>query len=65
MPEHGYVAVDLRSRDALVRDFPVERAAQKLLIDLRHEPKSEMERIEKEAKNEDEERAKNAGTTRP
>lgn len=38
--------------------FEVERAAQKLLIDLRHEPKSEMERIEKEAKKEDEERAK-------
>jgi enhancer of polycomb-like protein len=38
--------------------FEVERAAQKLLIDLRHEPKSEMERIEKEAKVEDEERAK-------
>jgi len=38
--------------------FQVERAAQKLLIDLRHEPKSEMERIEKEAKKEDEERAK-------
>ena len=38
--------------------FELERAAQKLLIDLRHEPKSEIERIEKGARAEDVERAK-------